>query len=192
MRRRVEIVLPIYRACWASLLSPANYFSFIADARTFERTPLKRWAYSFDKQQGLTWMNKNEEYGSWWSCSFNGSEQRPCSVTTVYAIDRQKSYAAHHLLGLDWTGLDWTGLDWTGLDWIDEESACRRGHYFSSLESLLTLFLSCRASQTFQNTTMTKAMIIKLATISCRGIAGGSKSVRVPMSTTNGIPTIKK
>jgi hypothetical protein len=93
---------------------------------------------------------------------------------------------------LDWIGLDWIGLDWIGLDWIDEESACRRGHNFSSLESLLTLFLSCRASQTFQNTTMTNAMTMKLATISCKGIAGGSKSVRVPMSTSNGIPTIKK
>jgi len=117
-------------------------------------------------------------------------------------IDRQKSWAAHHLLGLDWIGLDWIGLDWIGLDWIgldwigldwiDEESGCRPGHYCSSLESLLTLFLSCRASQTFQNTTMTKAMTMKLATISCRGIAGGSKSVRVPIRTTKGMPTIKK
>ena len=86
----------------------------------------------------------------------------------------------------------WIGLDWIGLDWIDEESAGRRGHNFSSLESLLTLFLSCRASQTFQNTTMTNAMTMKLATISCRGIAGGSKSVRVPIRTTKGMPTIKK
>ena len=62
-------------------------------------------AYSFDKQRGLTRINKSEEYGIWWSCSFN-------------AIDRQQSCAADHLLGLDWIGLDWIGLDWIGLDWI--------------------------------------------------------------------------